>query len=349
MKSYSVMADAHLGRRDAARGHAARLHGAAAAHASGTAADARDARRLLIRSRRRGFSRRRRKISPSARHSSGWCSRFTCRSNASGTQVKAGDPLFRVDDRHLQAQLALAKARAASARSQLTKLEELPRPEDVPPSEAKVQAAKANADRTRDEYERARALWSPARRLRRGSRRQTSAARGSGAAMAPSPARTCALAGGRLEAGSRCRPRRGDAGRSRGGADQHRNRPRDRACTDRRPGAAGQRPRGRARRRPVAAGAHGARAACRLCMFEPTSTSTTSPSFAPTRRRCCNCEARTTGIIRCDSCESSPMSSAKLAHGRQHRASRHARASGDLRTRRHRRRGLRRPAGGCVY
>jgi HlyD family secretion protein len=77
-----------------------------------------------------------------------------------GARVKAGDPLFHVDDRHLQAQLALAKTRAASARAQLTKLEELPRPEDVPPSEAKVQAAKANADRARDEYERSRALWS---------------------------------------------------------------------------------------------------------------------------------------------------------------------------------------------
>ncbi len=36
----------------------------------------------------------------------------------------------------------------------------MPRPEDVPPSEAKVQAAKANADRARDEYVRTRALWS---------------------------------------------------------------------------------------------------------------------------------------------------------------------------------------------
>lgn len=75
-----------------------------------------------------------------------------------GARVKAGDPLFRVDDRHLQAQLGLAKSRASSARAQLTKLERMPRPEDVPPSEAKAQAAKANADRARDEFERAKAL-----------------------------------------------------------------------------------------------------------------------------------------------------------------------------------------------
>jgi multidrug resistance efflux pump len=77
-----------------------------------------------------------------------------------GARVKAGDLLFRVDDRHLRAQLALAKTRLESARAQLTKLEKMPRPEDVPPSEAKVQAARANADRARDEYERSRALRS---------------------------------------------------------------------------------------------------------------------------------------------------------------------------------------------
>jgi len=77
-----------------------------------------------------------------------------------GAHVAAGAPLFRVDDRQLQAQLALAKARAASARSQLARLETQPRPEEIPPSESKVQAAKANADRTLDEYERARSLVS---------------------------------------------------------------------------------------------------------------------------------------------------------------------------------------------
>jgi HlyD family secretion protein len=77
-----------------------------------------------------------------------------------GAHVAKGDPLFRVDDRQLKAQLALAQARAASARSQLSRLERQPRPEEIPPSESKVQAAKANAERTKDEYERARSLVS---------------------------------------------------------------------------------------------------------------------------------------------------------------------------------------------
>ena len=42
----------------------------------------------------------------------------------------------------------------------LARSKRLPRPEDLPPSEAKVQAAKANADRARDEYQRTKALWS---------------------------------------------------------------------------------------------------------------------------------------------------------------------------------------------
>jgi HlyD family secretion protein len=75
-----------------------------------------------------------------------------------GQHVKSGDPLFRVDDRQLKAQLGLAEARAAAARAQLKRLDQQPRPEEIPPSEAKVQAAKANADRTQDEYQRARAL-----------------------------------------------------------------------------------------------------------------------------------------------------------------------------------------------
>ncbi|HTU25074.1 MAG TPA: HlyD family efflux transporter periplasmic adaptor subunit [Pirellulales bacterium] len=75
-----------------------------------------------------------------------------------GEHVERGAPLFRVDDRHLKAQLALAEARLAASQAQLTKLEEQPRPEEIPPSAAKVAAAKANADRTRDEFERARSL-----------------------------------------------------------------------------------------------------------------------------------------------------------------------------------------------
>ena len=40
-----------------------------------------------------------------------------------GKEVQAGDPLFRVDDRQLQAQLAVQQANLAAAKAQLAKLE----------------------------------------------------------------------------------------------------------------------------------------------------------------------------------------------------------------------------------
>jgi multidrug resistance efflux pump len=61
-----------------------------------------------------------------------------------GQHVKAGDPLFRVDDRHLEAQLAYQEATLKAARAQLTKLEQQPRSEELPPSAAKVATAQAN-------------------------------------------------------------------------------------------------------------------------------------------------------------------------------------------------------------
>src|SRR5262249_21079134 len=75
-----------------------------------------------------------------------------------GTHVKAGQPLFRVDDRHLKAQLLVAEAQLISAEARLAKFEKQPRPEELPPSLAKVKAAQANTDRLRDQYERAERL-----------------------------------------------------------------------------------------------------------------------------------------------------------------------------------------------
>src|SRR5205823_4318798 len=75
-----------------------------------------------------------------------------------GQRVKAGDPLFRVDDRHLKAQLAYQEAALAAARAQLAKLEQQPRAEELPPSAAKVDVAQANVRLQDDLAERARQL-----------------------------------------------------------------------------------------------------------------------------------------------------------------------------------------------
>lgn len=60
-----------------------------------------------------------------------------------GHQVKAGDVLFQIDDRTLQAELRARQAVQQSARAKLRRLELLPRPEDIPPAKALVAEAKA--------------------------------------------------------------------------------------------------------------------------------------------------------------------------------------------------------------
>jgi multidrug resistance efflux pump len=75
-----------------------------------------------------------------------------------GQTVKKGDPLFLVDNRQLLATLKYNEANLQAARAQLAKLEAQPRPEEVPPSEAKVKTAQANVDIQRDLADRARRL-----------------------------------------------------------------------------------------------------------------------------------------------------------------------------------------------
>src|SRR5262249_46141410 len=75
-----------------------------------------------------------------------------------GQRVQVGTRLFRVDDRHLRAQLAVAEAQLTSAKAALARLEQQPRPEELPPSLAKVKAATARTVRLKDDYERAKQL-----------------------------------------------------------------------------------------------------------------------------------------------------------------------------------------------
>jgi len=61
-----------------------------------------------------------------------------------GSQVNAGDPLFKLDDRSLQAELAVRRTALQVAQVQLERLQSQPRPEDVPPAEARVKEADAS-------------------------------------------------------------------------------------------------------------------------------------------------------------------------------------------------------------
>ena len=76
-----------------------------------------------------------------------------------GQRVKAGDPLFDLDDRQLRAELAVKEANLAAARAQRTRLEQMPRPEEVPPTEAKLREAEANLKWQLDLMTRAESLY----------------------------------------------------------------------------------------------------------------------------------------------------------------------------------------------
>lgn len=72
--------------------------------------------------------------------------------------VSKGTPLFRVDDRHFRSQLEIEKAKLATAQAQLARLQQLPRQEEIPVSEAKTRAAAAAKRQAEDEYERGKLL-----------------------------------------------------------------------------------------------------------------------------------------------------------------------------------------------
>jgi HlyD family secretion protein len=77
-----------------------------------------------------------------------------------GTHVQAGDSLYRIDDRQLRGTLAVREAALASAEAELSRLEKMPRPEELPAGVAKIDEAKANLEAQQDLFERSRRLRS---------------------------------------------------------------------------------------------------------------------------------------------------------------------------------------------
>jgi multidrug efflux pump subunit AcrA (membrane-fusion protein) len=69
-----------------------------------------------------------------------------------------GTPLFRLDDRALQAEYAAREANVEAFRATLDRLERLPRKEEVPPLEARVRESEATLHDARDQYLRAQQL-----------------------------------------------------------------------------------------------------------------------------------------------------------------------------------------------
>jgi len=62
-----------------------------------------------------------------------------------GSDVAVGDPLFKLDDRSLLAELAVQEAALVAAQSQIERMQQMPRAEEVPLAEARVRQAEVNA------------------------------------------------------------------------------------------------------------------------------------------------------------------------------------------------------------
>lgn len=75
-----------------------------------------------------------------------------------GRKVKAGDPLFRIDDRELKAELAVRQAMLTDATAALERLGAMPRPEELPAAEARVREAKSDWDNWEQQWARGEKL-----------------------------------------------------------------------------------------------------------------------------------------------------------------------------------------------
>jgi len=72
-----------------------------------------------------------------------------------GDEVAAGQKLFRLDDRHLRAELGARQAMLNSAKASLAKLNAMPRDEEKPIAEARVREAKALLADAQEQLDRA--------------------------------------------------------------------------------------------------------------------------------------------------------------------------------------------------
>ena len=76
-----------------------------------------------------------------------------------GDEVKAGQPLFRLDDRQLQGELAVKRAMVSQSKSELIRLEAEPRKEKIPVIVAQVNEARAAVIREADALKRTEDLF----------------------------------------------------------------------------------------------------------------------------------------------------------------------------------------------
>ncbi len=75
-----------------------------------------------------------------------------------GDHVRAGQPLYQLDSRHIEAVIRVRQAMLSAAQSQLAKLVAMPRAEELPPMTARVNEAQANLRLRKDVMDRSQKL-----------------------------------------------------------------------------------------------------------------------------------------------------------------------------------------------
>jgi multidrug resistance efflux pump len=75
-----------------------------------------------------------------------------------GQKVKAGQPLFRLDDRQLKAELEVQRGTLADVKAQLARLDAMPRTEELPEHEAAVKEAQADWENWEKQWARGEEL-----------------------------------------------------------------------------------------------------------------------------------------------------------------------------------------------
>lgn len=75
-----------------------------------------------------------------------------------GDKVRAGQPLFQLDTREAEADVRVKQAMLAASEAQLQRLEQMPRPEELPPMTAQINEAEANLRQKEDAMRRSKRL-----------------------------------------------------------------------------------------------------------------------------------------------------------------------------------------------
>jgi len=75
-----------------------------------------------------------------------------------GDKVRASQPLFQLDTREAEADVRVKQAMLAASEAQLQRLEQMPRPEELPPMTAQINEAEANLRQKEDAMRRSKRL-----------------------------------------------------------------------------------------------------------------------------------------------------------------------------------------------